>query len=649
MNSKARSIVGLPGSGLTTQCLQWLSDLLAEGVKPDRVLVLVRQIDKAREFERRFYQSHGNILGELQVKGYTSFVQSQLGLFWAEVCAKRPDLPATFQPLFLTKDLTQFLLSVAFDRCDDHFRQFRSCTLPDYKILDQLISDSYIAHNACLPVTEVGSRLANAWIDQDNDKQISMLKAIPCCLAHLRQTALEYQVIDFGLQFELFSQVLLKIDRFWQTWDYLIVDNAEESSEVFLHFYQTALSRGKHLFLSYRMGGACNYTNSWRRVAHFIYQHTDFTRTDRHPGMGELGMAITAQLEAKLKLPPQPQPRKDYTDRVKLLTESTYLKAIETTITTLENLLANHVPADRMALIMPRFDQVVMQVIQHSNISNYCSFVNPYVSFLRYPVIRAMLTTAQLTQLQMALPPTPGELAGMISLFVGTDRIRSMLLAETFDREQLQFKPLLSSRVDSDTVAKFNKFIDRLNFYQQQCLKLDLLWAHLIREFSPNFQLTATDREVLHSLMTTAKRFFQAFPQFDNLQFIQMLLSRGTPTILRQWNYEQKIIVATPLQFLKTDRLTDYQLWFNINAPEWRKPICKELLNHEVLNKSWQGGIYTAEMDQKLRTDELARILLNLCCRNQEAIYLIHSQTTVSGQINYADLSSKILQAASPT
>lgn len=640
----AETIVGLRGSGLTAQCLAWLAELLDQGVKPDRVIVLVRHSLKAKEFKRRF--TRGVILGELQVYGYTSFLQAQLSKLWAEVCNLEPSLPATFQPLFLTKDLTQFLLSQAFDSCADHFQKFRVSPLPEYKILDQIVSDSYVAHSACIATAEIGKRLAAAWVDQTNNSYKQMLNAIPCCLQNLRRLALENQVIDFSFQLDLFHRLVLNIDRFWQSWDYLIADNVEESNGVFLNFYERAIGKGKKLYFAYTVGGGSAYTSGGDEVSYFLVNKTKYKFTDLYPGMGTLGIAITEVLEAKLRFPIKPKTKEDYTDRVLLCTENTYLKGIETTIKKVELLLEQNVPPDRIAILMPRFDQVLMQLVLHSNIGNLCSFLNPYGNFLGYPLIHAMITSAQLMELDLASAPSDRQISDMISLLLGIDRIRSILLVNAFDRDNLTITPSLSVRVDQSSKEKFNRFIEWLSFYRTAAPNLDQFWRNLIKEFSPNFRLTPTDRDILKSLMNTVDRFFKAFPSFTNFQFIQMLLSGQTPTILRQWEHDHKIMVATPMQFLKTDRVTDYQFWFNITGQEWRKPISRELFNREVLTPSWQSQVYTAEQEQVLRNKQLARTLLNLSCRNEKAIYLIKTLTTIYGQDNYSSLDGQILRAS---
>jgi hypothetical protein len=129
---------------------------------------------------------------------------------------------------------------------------------------------------------------------------------------------------------------------------------------------------------------------------------------------------------------------------------------------------------------------------------------------------------------------------------------------------------------------------------------------------------------------------------------MQMLLSGQTPTILPPWDYERKIMVATPLAFLNTDRVTDYQVWFDIGAREWRKPIGRALFNPVVLMPDWKGEIYTNNKEQELRTAQLGRTLLNLCCRNQQEIYLIKSLTSPQGQDNYTDLDRHILRSRLP-
>ncbi|MCS6960431.1 MAG: hypothetical protein RMK91_10335 [Pseudanabaenaceae cyanobacterium SKYGB_i_bin29] len=641
----AAAVIGLPGSGLTQQCWEWLAELQAGGVPLDRVIVLVRHGSQGRWWRQQWQERYGYSRGTVQVYGFVPFVQSQLSQFWVDVCQRQPGLPTTFQPVFLTKDLTQFLLTQVFDQCPDHLARFQSCPLPLYKIVDQIVSVGYVASSNCIPLATVGERLATAWTNRQDKTHQQMLASLPCCLHRLRELALTYQVIDFGYQWQLFGEVLLKVDRFWQGWDYLIVDQAEESNEVLLRFYQQAQQRGKNLFLAYTLGGGASYTSADRGVANFIYHNMSYQFNNDYPGMAKLGIKISEILETNLRIPIPPPPPENYRDRVFLQQADSYLGAAALTIDTVSVLLQQGVKPDRIAIILPKFDQVVTQLLQQAAIGERCLFLQPYVAFLRYPIVQAMLTVAQLVYREWQLFPTQAEVRNLLSICLPTDPIRASLLANTFDRTTGEFIVLPSSRIPHSVLEEFNYFHSRLISYQQDQPRLDCLWGNFIREFSPNFHMHPTDRSVLRSLMQAVQRFFDTFPTLSNLDFIQMLWSGQTPTVFPPVDYADKIIVATPLQFLKTDRETDYQIWFNITGKEWRKPICRELFNPAVLSANWQGGEYTPLIDQQLRRQRLARTLLHLCCRNQKQIYLIKAATTVSGEDIYGDLDQVIRQA----
>ncbi|MFN3361202.1 MAG: hypothetical protein ACK421_07250 [Pseudanabaenaceae cyanobacterium] len=641
-----RATIGLPGSGLADQCLTWLGELYQAGVPLERILVLTRHGRQGKVLQKQWQERYGYRGGGLRVYGFVPFVQAQLAAFWVEVCQKRPGLPATFQPVFLSKDLTQFLLVQTFDQCPIHFTKFESCHLPLYKIVDQIASVSYVASSNYIPLETVGERLAAAWLAPDDVTHKQMLAAIPCCLQKLRQLASHYQVIDFGYQWQLFGEVLLQVDRFWQGWDYLIVDQAEESNAVLLQFYQQAQERGKHLFLAYTLGGGASYTSVDRRVASFIYQNMTYTCKDSYPGMAKLGLKIAELLGTNLKIPLRSPPPEKYCQRVILKQSDSYLKAVDLIIDTTQSLLCQGLQPDRLAIILPKFDQMVTQILQHSPIGEQCLFLQPYVAFLRYPIGQAMLTVTQLVHREWQIFPSQAEVRNMLSLFLPTDPIRASLLANCFDRRTGEFLAPTSNRIPPSSLAELQYLQQRLLFYQQKKLRLDLLWGNIIREFSPHWQMTITDRSVLKNLLHSARRFFETFPQLTNWDFLQILLSGQTPTAFPPGDDTAKISVATPLQFLKTDRVTDCQIWFNITGREWRQPICREFFNPAVLSPDWEGGEYTLEMDQKLRSERLARTLLHLCCRNQDKIYLIKATTTISGDDIYGNLDQIILQAA---
>ncbi|MEN9230202.1 MAG: hypothetical protein Q6L68_04795 [Thermostichus sp. DG02_5_bins_236] len=658
-SSRFQSVIGWAGSGLTQACIERYRSLLKTGSDPGRILFLVRSQRQAREVLDRLQQESTALVGPWRVETFLQRVGRSLTDHWPQVRAGIPQLPAKFEPVPLAKDLTQFLCSRVCALCPRHGEAFANTGLKEFQIWDQISSAAYIAGASGLPAEAVGSRLAQAWPEDADPVRAETLQAMGCCVGRLWAAALKLGSLDFGLQIRLFQEHILPLADFWAEWDHLIVDQAEDSCAVALEFYRQGQSHLQSQWFSYTIGGGASFIAVPERVACFLTGKTQIQLLeDSHrasTGMIRLGLQIARVLDPQFSHPLSTPQSKDLPS-LQVLEGETQFAAVEVMVAQIKTLLAAGTQASRIAVLLPRMDVGVSLSLQEQLPEAWP--IAPFPALIRYPLVRAVLTAAELAHPEWGAFPTVPEWRLMLGLVLGLDPVRAALLAEdTLDPVRRSLRPKTAvrqpERVGFANLERYQKLLTWLQGYRSCSAgsrgSSGSLLAHFFQQFFAdhlaNGVTSAQEQELLQLLIEAAQRFWQAFPSETDHSFLAMIRSGQTPSSSRyEPNYSQHLVVATPLAYINRGLEADYQFWFDITNPSWSRSLWHTLYNDRVLTPDWDGVVFDPVQDLQARQQVLARTLLNLCCRNRHGLWLVRSTFNYRGEESTGILDHLILK-----
>ncbi len=684
-----KAVIGLPGSGLTESCLAYYHDCYQEASPrssyptapeqdplihsthsqhsspppcnstkptipdPARILFLVRSQKKAAEVIRRFQQLEPTGIGRLRIQTFLSFVLEMLSNYWADVRAQIPQLPATFEPQVLPKDLTQYLLSRTCALCPQHGPIFEKSRLRDYQLWDQLSSAAYIAGSSDLDLSQVGSRLCQAWPDLQAEFKLKQLHAVGCCVSRLRSAALEIGSLDYGTQISLFNQVILHLPQFWESLDHVIVDQAEESTAVALNFYEQGLDRLQSLFLAYTIGGGEAFTSVPNLVAQFVNERSEFRILSGSykstPEFVYLGDQIAHSIDPEFNHP-LTLPLPDQSSSVRFLEGETFMDAVEQMIEEIRLLLDQGIQPAQIAVIAPKVDPSLAITLQ-DRLGDFVVSLTPYPSLIKYPLIRALLSMIELGHPDWGSFPTLSELKLMLGILLNIDPIRAELLAEdVFDPVNPTLRSSLSvrlpERIGFAKVRLYQTILDWLNQYRQgEALKLDRFLQQVFTDLLATV-ITAFDQQLLiQGLIESAHQFQITLPQLHPRHFLDMIRSSQTPNQrVLDLDYQNYLVIAPPIGYINQALSADYQFWFNLSDPLWARSLWRPLYNPQVLTPEWDLQPFGEAQDHQAKQQILAKTLLNLCCRTRRELWLIRSNFNIKGEENTGILDQQILE-----
>ncbi|MEN9224870.1 MAG: hypothetical protein Q6M54_05295 [Thermostichus sp. DRC_bins_24] len=638
---------------MTQACVDHYCALLEAGSEPGRILFLVRSQRQADEVLRRLQQARSGLVGPWRVETFLQRVGQSLADHWPQVRAGIPQLPLKFEPVPLAKDLTQFLCARACALCPRHGEAFAKIGLKEFQVWDQISSAAYIAGASGLAAEAVGSRLAQAWPEDTDPARAEALQAMGCCVGQLWEAALGLGSLDFGLQIRLFREQILPLAEFWAQWDHLIVDQAEDSCGVALEFYRLGQAHLKSQFFSYTIGGGASFTGVPESVARFLIEETQFQPLEgsyrASVGMIQLGLQITQVLDPQFTHP-LPEPKLGQLPAVKLLEGETQFAAVEEMVAQIKTLRAAGIPASRIAILLPRMDAGVSLSLQEQLPQEPILPITPFPALIRYPLVRAVLTAAELAHPQWGAFPTLPEWRLLLGMVLDLDPIRAALLAEdTLDPVGRSLRPQTAvrqpERVGFANLERYQKLFHWLRGYRSGS-PLAYFFQRFFADHLAQVISSAQDQELLRLLIEAAQRFRRAFPSEADPSFLAMIRSGQTPSSSRfEPDYSRHLVVATPVAYINRSLEADYQFWFDITNPSWSRSLWHMLYNDRVLTPEWDGSVFDPARDAQARQQLLARTLLNLCCRNRQGLWLVRSNFNYRGEENTGILDYLILKA----
>jgi hypothetical protein len=278
--------------------------------------------------------------------------------------------------------------------------------------------------------------------------------------------------------------------------------------------------------------------------------------------------------------------------------------------------------------------------------------IAPFPALIRYPLVRALLTAAEVAHPHWGAFPTLPAWRLLLSSVLDLDPIRATLLAEdTLDPVGRALRPKTAvrqpERVGFANLERYQKLLDWLRSYRP-----GPSLAAFFQRFFAEHLVTASpqDQELLQLLTDAAQRFRRAFPTAGDPAFLAMIRSGQTPSNSRfEPDYSRYLVVATPAAYIHRGLEADYQFWFDITNPSWSPSLWRGLYNSHVLTPEWDGGVFDAARDREARQQVLARTLLNLCCRARQGLWLVRSTFNYRGEENTGTLDLLVLKAAKGT
>ena len=225
---------GPAGVGKTTYAIRYIRDQLDAGVPPESILILVPQRALGQPYTNAFVAPDWPGGAQIDVVTLGGLARRGVEVFWPLIAPKAGFAHPDREPVFLTIETSQYYM----DRfVGPVIRQgvFDGVSVERYRIVSQILDNLSKAAVNRFPLDEVADRLVAAWGDRHSSRP-PVYRASLEIARQFREHCLEYNLLDFSLQIELFTGHLLPEplyrDYFSQRYRHLVADNLEEDYPV---------------------------------------------------------------------------------------------------------------------------------------------------------------------------------------------------------------------------------------------------------------------------------------------------------------------------------------------------------------------------------------------------------------------------------
>lgn len=644
---------GAAGTGKTTAAVQHLLNLLESGASASEILVLVPQRTLAAPYRHALRTGDFPAGGEVTVTTLAGIAIQMIDLFWPVVASKSGFKPET-PPTFLSTETAQFIMQQVVRELVETQGYFDGVTIERSRLYIQLLDNLNKAAVVGFPVTEIGQRLADAWLG--DPAQNLTFTQVQECTNRFRTFCVEHNLLDFSLQMEIFTRHLWRLpacrDLLLGQYKHLIADNVDEDNPAtqdmlreWLPRFETALviydtEAGYRRFLGADPDNGYTLRQSCKQTIEFSESFVS------SPDVDALGNALARALDQYAEDVPgdalaalqysvsrfYPDMITRVTDEVRRLVEQEGVSPGEIAI------LAPFLPDSLRFSLMQRLNGIPTRAHRPSRVLR------------ENPASHCLLTLAQLAHPAWGMKPDTFDVAYALMRAIGTlepnqslDLVRAQLLAQSgypdehsksglapFDNLPLETQErvshVLGERYDAlrewleDYVTRTEapppppaepepKRKGRKKKVEVEAApvtpepELDyffsLLFGEVLSQRGFGFHNDSAAADIAWDLTDSARNFRRAIDgkgitTKPIAQAYVELVQGGIVAnqYLREWQYPapNSVFIAPANTFLLNNQPVSYQFWLDIGSRMWFERFFQPLTHPYVLSKQWTPG-----------------------------------------------------------
>jgi hypothetical protein len=526
------------------------------------------------------------------------------------------------------------------------------------------------------PIHEISESLKNAWVGPASQRLVYD-QAQECAL-QFRAFCLKNNLLDFSLQFELFTkqlwQTLLCREYVYKSFRHLIYDNIEEDVPVAHDLVSSWLPHLESaLLLQDTQGGYRSFLGADPKSAEKLASSLPvkkefFTSFVQSPPISQfqqaLGRSLHEQSLAGTHL-------SEWEKAFEVQTFRFYPEMIDWAVEEIGRLIQKGVEPAKIAVLAPYLsDSLRFSLLNRFEKAQIpVKTFRPSRSLKDESIVRACLCFAKLAYPHWHLAPTRFEVCQMFSQFLqDADLIRANLLAQTLFQPSkpegplMPFEGLLPTMQTRITYGLGERYehlrLWLIEFRKQPVNELDIFFSRLFGELlsQPGFALhqNLEAASIIARLIESARKFRQSLLD-DDLPLQQpvgkeyiTLLNNGliAAQSIHAWKQgleNNAVLIAPAFTFLMSNQPMDTQFWLDIGSHGWWSRLDQPLTQPYVLNRQWDPAAqWTEAMEFASNQASLERLLSGLLLRCSRKIYMAVSSMNEQGYEERSELVNAI-------
>jgi hypothetical protein len=660
-------VSGPAGTGKTTSGVERMRYLLAQGVPGESILMLTPQRTMQEPYLDLLYSPERIAGGEVTSATMGGLARRIVDLFWpiaAEAAGfANPDQP----PIFLSLETSQYYMAhIVRPLLDQGY--FESVTIDRNRLYSQVLDNLNKAAVIGFPHTQIAERLDSAYYGDPAQRRV--YADAQDCANQFRDYCLQYNLLDFSLQMEVFSNILWPLPQvreyLTRTYRHLIYDNVEEDNARSHDIIRDWLPEFDSALLLFDPGGGFRYflgadMESGAALSQLCDQQMElqesFVATETVTYLREgLVKAIDPSFEAQVwSEKPDGSP-------LSIIQSRFYPELLDMVVSEIEAMVASGTPPAEIIVLAPYLSDALRFSVTNRLEARGIPWRShrPSRSLRDEPASHALITLAALAHPHWNIHPPKFDIAySFMQAIDGLDLLRAQLLADIVYRQRdlalssfENIQPDVQERITFTFGNRYSLLRDWLLAYREGLpLPLDhffrKLFGEVLSQAGFGYHRNFDSVRVAGNLVESVKNFRNAMepsivgkdrPNFDLGREYIAMLEDGViaASYVEAWRSENKeaVLVSPAHTFIMMNRPVTYQFWLDPGSSGWFERLSQPLTHPYVLSRGWdasQGRLWTDADEVQHNAEAMARLISGLLLRCRQRVYLGIAELGESG------------------
>lgn len=562
-------------------------ELLSKGISADKILVLVQNSKKKKEFTDNIKtRSNQGSLGSLRVYSFSGLVYNYILENWALVENSIKNQNAKIIPNLCGLEVSQKILKDCMTSVDFSGYNSKTSLLHQLFRRNSLISFNNLSRQEVEKRTEILCE--------------SYSKEAMTALDKYKLKSIELRAFDYVRQINIFEFLYKRLKN---KFEYVFLDDADEITPAQLAYLEHIKPEVKEFFVGYDSLGSS-------RLGYLGAISVDFEKFLNTKALTPFEDNQKTK-NAKKILEDVRQDREISLENIKTKSFLKRNEMVEYVLSEIKTLINNGVKPREIVLITPNSDEFLKTALDKSGFS--FNYLTKNEKLNQNKLIGYILELLKIFNDKNNQDVSPYVLKGIFIELLNLDKKETIKIIQQYKLER-DFKNVnILDTIKSKDIPAFRKLIE---IYEKvQFEKLSLQLYEIVSNFV-EFKIEISKdiikiNQLLKQIYDFEKVFDDEVSNYELINQLENTIISENPLSDDELD-DDSIVVSSAQKIIDYSYSVKYQFLLDSNSENWLKQDIGPLYNAWVMQKSWNKDTFELEDNIYLTKDRTARILYKL-------------------------------------
>ena len=562
-------------------------ELLSKGVKAERILVLVQNSKKKKEFINKIKEkSKEGFIGSLKVHSFWGFIREYIIENWPCVEQELKDKNAKILPHLSGLEISQYIFKKSIEEVD--FVGYNSKT----SLLHQLFRRNALINLNNLNKDEVEERAKILQETYSNEAALAINK--------YKAKTISLRAFDYIRQINIFEFLYKKAENYFE---YVFVDDADEISPCTLAYLEYIKPSVKEFFIGYDEYGSS-------RLGYLGAINVDFEdflkMKASKPFSSDLKTINALKIFNSIK--------EDKKIDIENIETKAFLKRnemVDCVIDDIAKLINSGVKPSEIAVITPLADEFLKIAFEKTGFS--FNFISKSEKLNQNKYIGYLLELLKIIIDKNNKMISPYVLKGIFIEILNIKPKEAVSVVQEYktkyELQNINLFDLIKTK-DDEKFKKLVEIYEKKRFENLSCILFEIIFNFINLKKELTKEIIKIN-QLLKQICDFEDVFGENFNKEDLIIQLENTIISENPLSDDEID-EEAIVVSSAQKIIDYTYKTKYQFLLDVSSENWIRQDIGPLYNSWVMQKKWSKDTFELEDNIELTKDRTARTLYKL-------------------------------------